>query len=792
MERFNGPTVERWYIKFRCKSGDEDQERRFPLSKTGKQSNGTICPFTLPSKRDDAEEDENADDEGLVGHEYQKEILEFRRWFDENQSVMSVDKARIWYEAKIAELMIDLSFMATYRIKSISPLSLYVAKCWMRKMGVEYCRQAKNYYVKRHESKKAKGQRAVYIPWSFAMEIRELCWVQLTEEQIVEVATKVDTSDDDDDGTATAVTAAAAGMSSGVSAPTIALDDIVKHMKESATRTGRIGGKKVWEFHADDFEELHEIANREKFGGKKSIAFPEGEKAAMIHGHDESMYAQNNQTLSGYVRDGQTIMQSKGNGHNEMASSTCDRNCGWGMRHYLSTLSEEQLEEARNRCNSLHRRGKQYHPLIQEASADILQSRTTGMNKKEFSKEEFTVTNNPAIRYLRAGNGPGREGNWNMAHFMIQFEDFRDFMFAIFPDPDDETQCEFDMYLEVDQSTAHCTVLPEALNPSNMNHGPGNKGGQKKMMIRDSVIPDPIPPDTKYIGEFVPTVDGPDGTKVEHPKRVRPGDTVVYQYVQGDPIPFNPGKEAPPEQDEPILGAFRKGIKYTKDQLWNMILENNPLQNMPGRTAKDASLVQLQNIAQQAGISIKRDVQKVRYGYVGKELGMIEYLYRRGFIDPAAEKAPSKDNCIELLESLTDFKTELTLMQTVGRAIGLEVVMTPICHCELAGRGVEYGWGVSKLDFRKINNGDAKKTREFIEKSFDLLTIEVMRKLHRKAREYKLAYKLLMDAQEGGSGTKTLALKKIETMKDSIKHKRQMDQCKGVRKSIKMAQRKSS
>ena len=32
MEKFNGQTVEHWYIKFQCKSGEEDQERRFPLS----------------------------------------------------------------------------------------------------------------------------------------------------------------------------------------------------------------------------------------------------------------------------------------------------------------------------------------------------------------------------------------------------------------------------------------------------------------------------------------------------------------------------------------------------------------------------------------------------------------------------------------------------------------------------------------------------------------------------------------------------------------------------------------
>ena len=608
MEKFNGQTVERWYIKFRCKSGEEDQERRFPLSQTGKKSNGTVCPFTLPSKRHDGDDNEDADDEGLVGHEYQKEILEFRHWFDENQSIMSVEKARMWYETKIAELMaIDSSFMATYRIKSIAPLSVYVAKCWMRKMGVEYCRQSKNYYVKRHESEKAKGQRVVYIPWSFGIELRELCWVQLTEEQIIEIASKVDTSDDDDDGTATAA-AAAAATGSGRSAPTTAVtrDAIVKHMKDNATRTGRIEGEKVWEFHADDFVELHEIANREEFGGKKSIAFPEDEKVAMIHGHDESIYSQNNQTFSGYVRDDQTLLRTKGNGFNQVASATCSRSCGWGMRHYLSTLSEEQLEEARDHCNRLHRQGKQYHPLIQEWSADLLKSRNGGVDKKEFSKEEFTVTINPAVRYLNAGNGPGREGNWNLAHFLIQFEDFRDFLFALFPDPNNETQCEFDQYIEVDQSTSHCAALPEALNPGNMNHSWVPHGGPRRI-IRDSVIPDPILPDTKYTGDFVPTIDGPDGTKVEHPKRVRPGDTVVYQFVQGDPMPFNPGKEAPPEQDEPIPGKFLKNRKYTKEQLWNMILENSPLQNMPGKDAKEASLVALQNLAQQAGLPIKRE-----------------------------------------------------------------------------------------------------------------------------------------------------------------------------------------
>ena len=154
----------------------------------------------------------------------------------------------------------------------------------------------------------------------------------------------------------------------------------------------------------------------------------------------------------------------------------------------------------------------------------------SGVNKKEFKKDEFTIINNPAIRYLKAGSGPGREGNWNLAHFLIQFEDYRDFLFALFPDPSNEANCEYELYLEVDQSSAHCAALPNALNTGNMKHQWGSKGSTKKM-IQDSLIPDPIPPGAKYIGEFVPTVDGPNGTRIEHPRRSKPGDNVVYKFM---------------------------------------------------------------------------------------------------------------------------------------------------------------------------------------------------------------------------------------------------------------------
>ena len=788
-EKYNGQTVERWYIQFRYNT---EQTRRFPLSKTGKQSNGAICPFSLPR---DIDGQDDGDLEVPEGHEYQHEILEFRRWFDDNQKIMSCAKARIWYQDKVKGLsMNDHHFLTRYRIKSLDPLSLYVTKCWMREMGVEYCRTKKNYYVKRHESKKAKGQRAVYIPWSFKNELYEHCWVQLDEQELVDLASKISPWGDGDDATETAATATAAASSTndnnrvGVCYRSLVSQDaLVSWLKNEAERSGIVNEETVWEYHRDQFEELHEIANREPFGGKLSIAFPAGALAALVSGHDESMYAQNNCSLSGYVRNGIMRLMGKGNGLSEMVSAMISAELGWGMRSYLASLTPEELEAARERFNRLHRRGKQYHPLIQDRAEEIVKT----INKREYSKEEFTVTINPAIRYLKAGNAQGREGNWNFSHFVVQFEDFRDFMFALFPHPDDETKCKYKLIIEVDQSSNHNTARPDALKAENMNHKYGGDG-EKKRVIRESAIPDPIPPGTKYIGPFVPVVPG---TTTEHPRRARPGVTVPYFFSPGDPVPFHPGREAPPEQDVPIPGQFYKDKPFTKNELWTAILTNDPTTQMPAANAQDAKLTDLQRMATRADLPLQHRVPKIKKGYVrdGKvPIGMIEYLYRRGFIDPAAEKAPSKEECIEILESLTDFQTELTLLQKVGRDLGLEVIMTPICHCEIAGRAVEYGWGLSKLDYRKINCGDSGKTREYIEKSFESLTIEVVRKLGRLVREYKLAYRTLIKEQEGSDSMKTLALKKIERVKQSIKSKRQLDQYKGMGKELKKARKGGS
>ena len=43
-----------------------------------------------------------------------------------------------------------------------------------------------------------------------------------------------------------------------------------------------------------------------------------------------------------------------------------------------------------------------------------------------------------------------------------------------------------------------------------------------------------------------------------------------------------------------------------------------------------------------------------------------------------------------------DFEEEETLLQSMGRGMGVLVDRTPKCHCEMAGEGIEYSCGCQK------------------------------------------------------------------------------------------------
>jgi hypothetical protein len=173
-------------------------------------------------------------------------------------------------------------------------------------------------------------------------------------------------------------------------------------------------------------------------------------------------------------------------------------------------------------------------------------------------------------------------------------------------------------------------------------------------------------------------------------------------------------------------------------------------------------------------------------GYVGKAKGAAHIGFECGFWDEnlrlpdgrlvsmqgsklrtegTKEIRDPSTSAREILRTCEDIRTEKPqLKYIVEDLLGCHMKLTPKCHPEIAGRGVEYAWGYSKLRFWKhFNDAVPRHLEENVEKalSTDILTINRMRKFARKARDYKLTYAFLID-QAGG--------KDASAAKDEIEH----------------------
>ena len=95
-----------------------------------------------------------------------------------------------------------------------------------------------------------------------------------------------------------------------------------------------------------------------------------------------------------------------------------------------------------------------------------------------------------------------------------------------------------------------------------------------------------------------------------------------------------------------------------------------------------------------------------------------------------------------VLEGLSSFQNEITLLQQLVDDLGHELEKTPKVHPEIAGEGIEYAWGKSKRDFRHSNDGEAAHLRANALASLSpvSLTLKRIRRFERKAWTYKRAY----------------------------------------------------
>ena len=100
----------------------------------------------------------------------------------------------------------------------------------------------------------------------------------------------------------------------------------------------------------------------------------------------------------------------------------------------------------------------------------------------------------------------------------------------------------------------------------------------------------------------------------------------------------------------------------------------------------------------------------------GESKGLLQVLWERGLIDGNNYKQYSltekKDefgnlnngtSLRHLMGLCHDFLNEEGMLQHIANSIGVQVLLTPKCHAELAGEGVEYVWGRAKAEYRRLS-----------------------------------------------------------------------------------------
>ena len=88
-------------------------------------------------------------------------------------------------------------------------------------------------------------------------------------------------------------------------------------------------------------------------------------------------------------------------------------------------------------------------------------------------------------------------------------------------------------------------------------------------------------------------------------------------------------------------------------------------------------------------------------------------LFERGWIDPSDPDCYTVEGRIDeygnrlcetsiksLISVQPDFLQQETLLQVYCNKLGVKADRTPVAHCEIAGEGIEYDWGHSKIVYR--------------------------------------------------------------------------------------------
>jgi hypothetical protein len=712
-DQYTGRTIMKWYLQLHerqlSKKGDVLKWMR---SSRGRTSRSAKSPFS--------------EDESLM--------VQFKSWARSDLETLTVNKAQAWVNKT---LLTDWSAHDLENSKILFPVSRNIAARWMLEAGFKYERHKKSYYVDRHEDTDVLADRKKYIAEFFEEEIFEHCWMQLSKRMYLQnkslksmsaVKTKTKIKQE-------------TKMIKHESNSTVkdASTAVTKYLDAKAYHYTTKAGEDMVEVHADwlyQYDAAEKLPNGipplPKYGGNLSVRKPESVKPRVTFGQDEAIFRSSQLNESCWAIDGQQTLRTKSMGVGRMVSALCSREFGFGL-----DLSVEEL----TRVNGV-RRNQKYGD--EEAAIYLLGS----ADKKD-------LVSSPFVRYLEYGKG--KDGYWSYNHMVLQLEDCTDTFKVLFPS--------FQIVYELDHSSGHDKEKADGLTttPSML----GWEHGGKQRSMRSSEL-------------------GMNNTgTVRHDRCINLGELQHMSFRMDDLPPVL----------KPLCPKIATATGKTITRALNVAelkicLEAEKLNS-------DGKRQVLLERCIEAGLPVQLTSKVMTPGYVGEPKGAAHIAFERGFFDSSlklpngkkvsfagsklqAAEAAEFDEAVEaaattiidhrkkkkpkvkrdketsvreILKRCEDFANETPQLESIAQKyLGAFIRLTPKCHPEIAGRGIEYAWGYAKLRFRRgINDAVASHLEENVKAALsrEVLTINRIRKFARKARDYKLTYSYLVALADG-------------------------------------------
>ena len=184
---------------------------------------------------------------------------------------------------------------------------------------------------------------------------------------------------------------------------------------------------------------------------------------------------------------------------------------------------------------------------------------------------------------------------------------------------------------------------------------------------------------------------------------------------------------------------------------------------------RHCSKADMMDICRANHISLTKNVYKKVDGWMGKLKGLLQVLWERGWINEGELSKYSLDgkqnqrddngNILRehrkyvlrtLMSECADFKEEKSAMEHLlsqlslkSRPTSIRLMTSPKYHCEVAGEGIEYAFGMMKRFYRNLPLSE-KNTREkfngCVRRSILHLTMQHIIRFSGKCRRYMLTY----------------------------------------------------